>query len=156
MNIEQSDRDELVELMSRYANMPDTKNWDELPRSVFCEEFSVDFSSLGAPATTTTREEWSQQCKQAFAGWAATHHAITNHLIAIDGDQATIRAHIHVEHFAPPEVAAGGPNCWLVTGFYDNTALRTPQGWRLSSVKLTMTHQENPELLAASMAAAEN
>jgi hypothetical protein len=46
----QRDRDELVELMSRYANMPDTQNWDELPRSVFCDEFSCDFSSLGAPA----------------------------------------------------------------------------------------------------------
>ncbi len=28
------DRDELVELMSRYATMADTQNWDELPRSV--------------------------------------------------------------------------------------------------------------------------
>jgi SnoaL-like protein len=45
---EQHDRDELVELMSRYANMSDTQDWDELPRSVFCDEFTSDFSSLGA------------------------------------------------------------------------------------------------------------
>ena len=57
------------------------------------------------------------------------------------------------EHWAPPEVAAGGPNCWLVVGFYDDVAERTPDGWRLSSVKLTLTHQENEALLAASMAA---
>ena len=43
-------------------------------------------------------------------------------------------AHIRAEHWAPPEVAAGGPNCWLVVGFYDDVAARTPQGWRLSSV----------------------
>ena len=49
---ERHDRDELVELMSRYANMPDTKNWDELPRSVLCDEFTCDFSSLGAPVAT--------------------------------------------------------------------------------------------------------
>ena len=30
---EQHDRDELVELMSRYANMADAKKWDELSRS---------------------------------------------------------------------------------------------------------------------------
>ena len=82
---EQHDRDELVELMSRYANMPDTKNWDELPRSVFCDEFTGDFSSLGAPVTTVSREAWCQRTKQVFAGWTATHHAITNHRIAIDG-----------------------------------------------------------------------
>ena len=150
---EPPDRDELVELMSRYANMPDTNNWDELPRSVFCDEFIADFSSFGAPVLTVSREVWCHQSKQAFAGWTATHHAITNHLIAIDGDRATIRAHIHVEHWAPPEVAAGGPNCWLVVGFYDNVAMRMPEGWRLSSVKLTLTHQENEALLAASIAA---
>ena len=96
---------------------------------------------------------WCQRTKQMFAGWTATHHAITNHRIAIDGDRATIRAHIRAEHWAPPEVAAGGPDCWLVVGFYDNVAVRTPEGWRLSVVKLTLTHQENEALLATSMAA---
>ena len=33
--IEQHDRDELVELITRYANMPGDRNWEELPRSVF-------------------------------------------------------------------------------------------------------------------------
>jgi hypothetical protein len=153
---EQHDRDELVELMSRYANIPDTQNWVELPLSVFCHEFTADFSSLGAPVATLSRDAWSQQSKQAFTGWAATHHAITNHRIAIDGDRANIWAHCRVEHWVPPEVAGGGPNCWLVVGFYDNAAVRTPEGWRLSSVKLTLTHQENEALLAASMAAVKH
>ena len=46
------DRDELVELISRYANMPDSRNWDDLPRSVLCDEFTCDFSSLGVPVAT--------------------------------------------------------------------------------------------------------
>lgn len=104
---EQHDRDELVELMSRYANMPDTKNWDELPRAVFCDEFISDFSSLGVPVTTFSRDAWSQRTKQVFAGWAATHHAITNHRIAVDGDRATIRAHIRAEHWAPLRLRPG-------------------------------------------------
>ena len=142
--------------MSRYAKMPDTQNWDELPRSVLCDEFIADFSSLGVPAMTVSRDVWSQQSKQAFAGWTATHHAINNYLIVIDGNSATIHAHVRVEHWAPPEVAAGGPNCWLVVGFYENVAVRTPEGWRLSSVKFTMTHQENKELLAAALAAVKD
>ena len=79
---EHHDRDELVELMSRYANVPDTQNWDELPRSVFCDEFTGDFSSVGAPVTTFSRDAWCQRTKPMFAGWTATHHAITNHRIA--------------------------------------------------------------------------
>ena len=150
------DRDELVELMSRYATMSDTKNWDELPRTVFCAEFTSDFSSLGVPVTTVGRDEWARQSRQAFAGWTATHHSITNHRIAIDGDRATIRAHVRAEHWAPPEVAAGGANSWLVVGFYDNVAVRTPDGWRLSAIKLTAIHQENAALLAAAMAATQD
>ena len=79
---EHLDRDELMELMSRYANVPDTQNWDELPRSVFCDEFTADFSSVGVPVMTVSREAWCQRTRVAFAGWTATHHAITNHRIA--------------------------------------------------------------------------
>lgn len=152
--MQHQDRDELVELMGRYANMPDTKNWVNLPEQVFSDEFVADFSAFGTPALTVTREEWSEQSSKAFAGWTATHHSITNHLIDIDGDRATIHAHVHVEHFAPAAIAAGGPNCWLVTGFYDNVAVRTNAGWRLTLVRLTPTHQENEMLLTATMAAA--
>ena len=147
------DRDELVELMGRYATMADTRDWDEMPRSVLCEEVAVDFSSLGTPAATLTREEWCRGSRQVFAGWTATHHSITNHRIVVDGDRATIRAHVRAEHWAPPDVAAGGPGCWLVVGFYDDVAVRTPDGWRLGSLRLTATHQENAELLTATMAA---
>ena len=150
----QHDRDELVELISRYADMADTKDWDGLARSVLCDEFTCDFSSLGTPAATVTRDAWCQQTQRAFAGWTATHHVITSHRIVVDGDRATIRAHVRAEHWVAPEVAAGGPNCWLVVGFYDDVAVRTAAGWRLSSVTLTMTHQENQGLLAASMGAA--
>ena len=150
---ERHDRDELVELMSRYANMSDTKDWVELPRLVFCDEFSSDFGSFGAPTVTITRDAWCRQSERAFAGWTATHHVITNHLIEVEGDRATIRAHVRAEHWAPPAVAAGGPHCWLVLGFYDNVAVRTADGWRLSAVKLTASYQENAHLAAAVMAA---
>ncbi len=81
-----------------------------------------------------------------------TEHQDREELVERNGDRATIRAHVRVEHRAPAEVAAGGPNCWLVVGFCDDVAVRTPAGWRLSSVTLTRTDQENEKLLAASMA----
>lgn len=146
------DRDELVELLSRYADVADLPDWDDLPRSVFCDELTADFSSLGAPVVTVSREAWCERTKRAFAGWTATHHAITNHRIAVEGDRATIHAHVRVEHWVSPELAAGGPSCWLVVGFYDDVAVRTPDGWRLRSISLTVTHQENGGLLAASTA----
>jgi hypothetical protein len=151
---EHHDRDELVELMSRYADMADTREWHDLPRTVFCDEITSDFSAFGTPVETLSRDTWCQRAERMFAGWTATHHVITGHRIVVDGDRATIRAHVRAEHWAPPDVATGGPNCWLVVGFYDDVAVRTPGGWRLSSVKLIPTHQENDALLAAAAAAA--
>ena len=141
--------------MSRYATMADTKRWHELAPTVLCDELVTDFRSLGVPVTTITREAWCAQTERAFAGWAATHHSITSHRIAVDGDRATIGAHVRAEHWVPSEVAAGGPARWLVVGFYDNVAERTPDGWRLASITLHATHQEHQSLLAAAMAPAE-
>ena len=141
-----SEREELVELMARYADVSDTNGWQTLSLSVFCDQITCDFSSLGAPVVTVSRESWCRQGERAFAGWSATHHLITGHRIAVEGDRATIRALVRAEHWLAPEEAAGGPGCWLGVGFYDNTAVRTGDGWRLDSVTLTAVHQENPHL----------
>lgn len=90
----------------------------------------------------------------SFAPWAATHHVISGHVIDLDGDHATIHAHVRAEHWLPAELAADGPNRWLVVGFYDNEAVRTADGWRLSRVKLTASHQENAHLAAVAVGSA--
>ncbi|WP_217168562.1 nuclear transport factor 2 family protein [Streptomyces sp. AC512_CC834] len=55
-------------------------------------------------------------------------------------------------HWLPAEAAADGPNRWLVVGFYDNEAVRTADGWRLTRVKLTSKYQENAHFAAAGQA----
>lgn len=65
----------------------------------------------------------------------------------IDGDRATIHAHVRAEHWLPDELTNGGPNRWLMVGFYDNQAVRTADGRHLNRVKLTSTYQENAHLM---------
>ena len=95
---------------------------------------------------TAPVRDFVEHTRAAFASYTATHHAITGHVIAIDGDRATIHAHVRAEHWLPSELTDGGPNCWLVVGFYDNEAVRTASGWRLDHVKLTATYQQNAHL----------
>jgi len=149
------DRAQLLELLARYTDMCDLKNWDDLPLTVFADEVEWDFSSLGAPAVLYARDELVSRGRAAFAGWKATFHATTGHQVTIDGDHATIHAKIRAEHWLPAEVAGEGPDCWLVVGFYDDEAIRTTNGWRLSKVKLTVTHNENQELRAIARQTAE-
>jgi hypothetical protein len=141
-----TDREELVELLARYASIADTRDFDELPKTVFTDRVLVDFESVGSgPASEVERDAFMQQLRAFFADWQATHHSITNHRVRVDGDTASIRAHIHAQHWLPPEKAPQLHNRWLVVGFYDNEAVRTPDGWRLSKVRLTMTYEERPD-----------
>ena len=148
------DRAELIELLGRYADISDLKEFTELPGLVFTDPLTLDFKSVaGLPPTTMPLAEYIETLRSAFAPYAATHHAITGHVIDIDGDRATIHAHVRAEHWLPNELANGGPNCWLVVGFYDNEAVRTAGGWRLNHVKLTATYQEHLDLSITAMAA---
>lgn len=149
-----TDRDELVELLSRYADIADLKEYTELPGLVFTDPVTLDFSSVtGLPPMTTPLAGYLEILRASFAPFVATHHAITGHVVDVQGDRATIHAHVRAEHWLPAELAGDGPDRWLVVGFYDNEAVRTPDGWRLTSVKLTVAHQENPQLAAAAMPA---
>ena len=142
-----TDREELVELMARYASIADRRDFDELPKTVFTERVLCDFESVGAgePAEID-RDVYMQQLRTFFAEYQATHHAITNHRVSVDGDVASIRAHVFAQHWLPPEVAPQRRNRWLVVGFYDNEAVRTRDGWRLRKVRLTMTYEERPDV----------
>ncbi|GAA3959835.1 nuclear transport factor 2 family protein [Actinoplanes auranticolor] len=142
------DRAEIFELMSRYADIADLKQFTELPRLVFTDPVTLDFESVaGIPEMTLPVDVYAQSLAGTFSAFAATHHAITGHVITIDGDRATIHTHVRAEHWLPGQL-----DRWLVVGFYDNEAVRTPDGWRLSRVKLTAAHQENAHLLAAMQA----
>jgi hypothetical protein len=151
-----TDRADLIELLGRYADIADLKEFTELPGLVLTDPLTLDFSAVAdIPPMTTPLREYAEVLRGAFAPYTATHHVITGHVITLDGDRATIHAHVRAEHWVPAELAAGGPDRWLVVGFYDNEAVRTADGWRLSRVKLTPTHQENPQLSSVALAAAQ-
>ena len=144
-----TDRADIIELFGRYADIADTKNFDDLPPLVHADPFTMDFESVtGMPPLQTSLDEYVAALGGAFGPFVATHHSITSHVVTLDGDRATARAHVRAEHWVPDDVAAGGPNRWLVVGFYENEAVRTESGWRFSKVRLTAAYQENTHLLA--------
>ena len=149
-----ADRAAIFELMSRYADIADLKQFDELPHLVFTDPVTLDFESVaGIPPMTLPIQDYARILAGTFAAFTATHHAITGHVITIDGDRATVHAHVRAEHWIPAGLAGAGPDRWLVAGFYDSEAVRTADGWRLSRVRLTAAHQENAHLQGVAMQA---
>ena len=145
----ETDRADIGELFGRYADIADTRNFRQLPPLVHTDPFTMDFESLaGMAPRQVSLADYAEALRSSFHPFVATHHAITGHVITIDGDHATAHAHVRAEHWVSDDIAAGGPNRWLVIGFYDNEAVRTEHGWRFSRVKLTAAYQENAHLLA--------
>ena len=89
-----------MELLARYATILDEKHFDGV-LDVFTDTVRWDFESVGAgPVTVMSPADIKAWLLPGFTGASvATHHAITNHRIDVDGDRATIRAHIHAEHW---------------------------------------------------------
>jgi 3-phenylpropionate/cinnamic acid dioxygenase small subunit len=149
------DRFAIMELLAQYATILDDKHFDGV-FDVFTDTVRWDFESVGAgPATVMSPAGIKAWLLPGFTGFVATHHAITNHRIDVDGDRATIRAHFHAEHWIDPAEAGDGPQCWVAVGFYDDEAVRTVDGWRISSVRVTLTHSTGIEVVPIANAAGE-
>ena len=113
------DKQQIVELMSRYCYAVDFRNMEEL-RTVFAEDVEAVYvlEPLGIGM-----DDVFLSGVDAVIGWLssvlgnlgnpAPHHAMTNHLIELDGDKARSRSYL----------AGGG-------GLYTAEHVRTPDGWR--------------------------
>ncbi|MGP4022979.1 nuclear transport factor 2 family protein [Actinomadura sp. 3N407] len=115
------DRQELTELVGRLGLWLDEKQFDE-GRAVFTEDAEVHTPGGVAEGV----DALAAQARRHHT--VPTQHFITNPLIDVDGDRATIGANLLVV-FAHE----GGPR--LLGERYELEAARTEAGWRISRVQ---------------------
>jgi hypothetical protein len=131
-----TDRMDITDTSLRYATGVDFRDRD-IYLSCFTEEIEVDMSSMGmGPPMNMTAEAWVDQALSLVSGFQSTQHIITNHVITIEGDEATCVAYVQAQHFNP-----GG--LYTVGGYYSNRLVRTSDGWRISKLKLVSTWNQN-------------
>ena len=143
------DRMEITDLVNRVAVAVDSRDWEGV-RSCFADEVEVDYTSLngGAPATVRA-DDLVAGWRGGLSGFEATQHIVTNHVIAIEGDEATCRAYVHATHLL---AARFGDPLWKVAGSYTYRLQRTPVGWKARAMTFSATWGEGnrklPELAA--------
>lgn len=130
-----ADRAEIGEVLARYASSIDLRDWARL-ESCLTPDVTTDYGELGRH---TNREHVVRSISGTLPGFDATHHMITNHEIAIDGDTARTRAYLNVIHYLSG--FAGGDHVTL-RGHYEHEWVRTPDGWRIRRLVLTTTWRE--------------
>jgi 3-phenylpropionate/cinnamic acid dioxygenase small subunit len=130
------DRMEIIDTETRYATGVDTRDLD-LYRSCFTDEMDLDMSGMGmGEPMKISADAWADQAISLVSGFQSTQHIITNHVITIEGDRATCVAYVQAQHYNPETM-------YTVGGTYTNTLVRTPEGWKISKLKLTLAWTQN-------------
>lgn len=135
------DRAAISDLMIEYARSVDERDWEAFA-AIWAED-----ATLALPVMEVQGREAivaaASDPERGVSAWDATHHLNTNHQIHIHGDTATARAYLVAAHIrqirAPGEHSDGG-------GWYDCAFLRTPDGWRYTSSRLTISWTTGTDL----------
>jgi hypothetical protein len=124
---ELADRWEIHDLILAYATAVDERDWETF-EALWVPDAQIDYTSAGGisgkPAVVTA---W---LREAMAMYAMTQHSVSTHVVRLNGDEAWGRANVWTRQAAE----ADGEHLFLdVGGWYEDTYLRTEDGWRFSS-----------------------
>jgi uncharacterized protein (TIGR02246 family) len=122
------DEAEIRELLLAFAHALDDKDWD-----AYAGTFTEDgvFEIFGQ--RRVGRAEIAAGPARDLTRFDRTQHFSTNHVIAVDGDEATARSYLFGVHL--PDAAQPGRHA-DIGGSYRCACRRTDEGWKFSHVAL--------------------
>jgi 3-phenylpropionate/cinnamic acid dioxygenase small subunit len=130
------DRMEIIDTINRYATSVDTRDWD-LFLTCYTDEMNADMVSVGFDEPMDMpAKAFLEIIKTAVDPFDSTQHLISNHVIEIDGDNATCVCYLQAQHFSQDDT---GAHAVLIGGYYANSLIRTPAGWRINKYKVVKT-----------------
>ena len=125
-------RAEIVDLMNRYAQGVDLRDWKAF-RSCFADRIDVDLSSFGgSPPARIAAEDFVAGVRAGLSGFDATQHIGANHQVRLADEAAQCRCAVQASHHL-------GDRAFVLGGHYENDFRRTGGAWRMSGVRLLMT-----------------
>jgi hypothetical protein len=130
------DRAAISDTVIRYATGIDMRDWAAY-RSCFTDEVEIDFTSwMGGTPRRMAADDWVAMVRETLSGFAATQHISSNHVITLDGDEATCVSYMQAQHYLPNDQ---GDNAFTLGGYYTNRLVRSADGWRIRACRLTVT-----------------
>lgn len=136
------DRLDVIELINRYGRAVDRRDWKAFAQ-LWTDDAEADYTSVIARTKrdqTTTPPEAALRGRDAIVTWMQAArssgeelmHFMTNHVVDLYGDRATLWNYVHERQGA--------------YGQYDIDAVRTDTGWRIA--KLVLDLMPRPDKVA--------
>ena len=129
-----ADERALIDLTIAYCWALDGRRYDDLDE-VFTPDAVGDFGFVRVQGV----DEVKALVARSLDHLDISQHIVASHQVQVDGDTATVRCHLHAQH--TKRGTEGGDN-YVIGGFYEDEAVRTPQGWRIARRTLTITWNE--------------
>lgn len=132
---EHADRLAIHELLFRYAQVVDGRQWQQIDQ-VFASDATCDYVSSGGikgPA-----REVMAWLARALAPWPANVHAVSNVSIEFDAERASARTRCYF--VAPMGRGEMGKDQVVITssGLYLDRVRKTAEGWRIVEREMRM------------------
>jgi ketosteroid isomerase-like protein len=138
-----SDRLEIEDLITNYADAIDTQNIDRLD-DIFTEDAFIDYSPMGG--AVGSYPEVKAFLKDALPAFKNTQHLIANYQIKLDGDRATGK----IMCFNPMQLDLGDEKSevFFLGLWYLDEYIKTAEGWRIAKRSEQKSYDYNtPEFL---------
>jgi SnoaL-like domain len=128
------DKSTIADLVHRYSYGVDHRLYDDVV-DLFTEDCTLDYGPDWPPVRTRAA---LRRMFEHPGGFKATSHHNANVLITFDNDdRATVRASVYAWH---EQTDGDNPRLW---GYYHDTVVRTPEGWRIDTRQLRVLGVEN-------------
>jgi ketosteroid isomerase-like protein len=125
------DKQQITEVVYRYAVAVDTRDWDLL-RSCFTPDAKADYLDLPA---CPSYAEIESTCRNALTPLTATQHLLGNVLVELHGDTADCQCYLQAQHVM---TGAPGGDLFVIAGKYTDRFERTADGWRIGYRRLDL------------------
>jgi len=129
------DEREIINVVNGIFMESDRRNWQAVSEA-FAVEVLLDYSSMGAAAEKLKPAEIVARWKDLLPGFKMTQHAITNHRVSLNSNDAECFSYGNALHYLPND---SGEEIWRVVGYYEHHLIKTAQGWKVDRMKFTAT-----------------
>lgn len=130
-----SAEEEVAALVARYLiSLDDEKLDEDWARRLFTDDVCVEFPMNRHDGI----EGVVEYHRRSLAAFARTQHLGSHAAVDVEGDRATLRANLIATHLHPPAADGTDGGMFMAGTFLSGGARRTPDGWRLSRVRVRL------------------